>query len=268
LRRALCELTVTRAEVLRLALGVAAASALPHSAFADAGNMSTSDFLEGEGMPYDTFDKLSVTDLPVSGGVIHVGFAPGSLLLPKEKILARIREAAAAVSMYYGHFPVRSVRFLVVPVDGAGVLGGATWGYRGAAIRIIFGRDTDADELHPDWIMTHEMVHLALPDMSQRYNWLAEGLAVYIEPIARAQVGDLTAEAIWSDMKRDLPQGLPQVGDQGLDYTATWGRVYWGGALYCLLGDIGIRQKTENRLGLQDAMRGVRPAAITRSIGR
>ena len=56
---------------------------------------------------------------------------------------------------------------------------------------------------------------------------------------------------------RDMPQGLPQAGDQGLDRTATWGRTYWGGAIFWLLADVGIREATHNRKGLQDAMRGI-----------
>lgn len=208
-------------------------------------------------MPYDAFDRLPVTDVAIGGGVIHVGFAPGRFALPKERYLARIRVAVKAVSTYYGRFPVASVRFLMAPVEGEGVQFGTTWGYRGAAIRIIFGADTNEAELHRDWVMTHEMVHLALPDLSPRYDWLSEGFAVYIEPIARVQVGDLTALAIWSDMKRDMPKGLPRQGDKGLDHTPTWGRIYWGGAMFCLLADIGIRRNSNNRLGLQDAMRGV-----------
>ena len=46
-------------------------------------------------------------------------------------------------------------------------------------------------------------------------------------------------------MMRDMPKGLPQAGDQGLDNTATWGRKYWGGAMFCLLADIEIRKATE-----------------------
>jgi hypothetical protein len=105
--------------------------------------------------------------------------------------------------------------------------------------------------------MVHEMVHLALPDLDDRYAWLSEGLAVYIEPIARVQAGDLSAREIWQAMMRDMPQGFPQAGDQGLDNTDIWGRKYWGGAMFCLLADIEIRKATGDKLGLQDAMRGV-----------
>jgi hypothetical protein len=54
-----------------------------------------------------------------------------------------------------------------------------------------------------------------------------------------------------------LPKGLPQANDQGLDRTHTWGRTYWGGALFCTLADVEIRQRTNNRRGLQDALRAI-----------
>ena len=215
------------------------------------------EFLRGNRMPYDAFDRLAKTDLDVPGGVIHVAFAPGDMALPKDSVLGWVRTSAKAVSTYYGRFPVKSLKLLLVPVDGARVRGGTTWGYRGGAIRVLLGRDSSEDDLRRDWILVHEMVHLALPDMEERYNWLSEGLAVYIEPIARVQAGDLDVKEIWQAMMRDMPKGLPQPGDEGLDNTDTWGRKYWGGAMFCLFADIEIRKRTGNRLGLQDAMRGV-----------
>src|SRR3954467_13682562 len=216
-----------------------------------------SEYMRGDRMPYDAFDRLPKTDLEIGGGTIHVAFAPGDIALPKEKVLDWIRMSAKAVSTYYGRFPVSSLRLLLVPGDGARIRGGPTGGYRGAAVRIPLGRDSTEDVLRRDWVMVHEMVHTALPDLNYRHAWLSEGLAVYVEPIARVQAGDLSAREIWLAMIRDMPKGLPQAGDQGLDNTDTWGRKYWGGAMFCLLADVEIRKRTGNRLGLQDAMRGV-----------
>ncbi len=216
-----------------------------------------SEYMRGDRMPYDAFDRLPKTDLEVAGGTIHVAFAPGDIALPREKLFDWIKASAKAVSTYYGRFPVSSLRLLVVPVDGARVRGGTTWGYRGAAIRLPLGRDSTEENLKRDWVIVHEMVHTALPDLDDRYNWLSEGLAVYVEPIARVQAGDLTAQEIWLAVMRDMPKGLPQAGDQGLDNTDTWGRKYWGGAMFCLLADVEIRKRTGNKFGLQDAMRGV-----------
>ncbi len=211
-----------------------------------------SPFLSGRGFPYEAFDALPKTRLPVDGGVINLAFAPGDLSLPKDAIGAWIGRAAKSVITYYGRFPVASVRLLVVPVDGTGVRGGTTWGYGGAAIRMLVGAHATGDDLERDWMMTHEMVHLALPDVDARHTWLAEGLAVFIEPVARVQAGYLSAKKIWADMARDMPRGLPTRDARGLDNTRSWASFYWGGALYCLLADIGIRGDTGNRFGLQD----------------
>ena len=146
---------------------------------------------------------------------------------------------------------------MIVPVQGSGVQDGTTFGYRGAAIRLIVGSDVTKAELADDWKAVHEMTHLALPDVEDSHLWLAEGIAVYVEPVARVQAGDLTAEKIWGDMVRDMPKGLPQLGDRGLDHTPTWGRTYWGGAMFCLLADVEIRKETDNTKGLQQALRGI-----------
>ena len=54
-----------------------------------------------------------------------------------------------------------------------------------------------------------------------------------------------------------MPRGLPQERDGGLDHTHTWGRTYWGGAMFCLLADVDIRRRTQLRFGLQQALRAV-----------
>jgi hypothetical protein len=64
-------------------------------------------------------------------------------------------------------------------------------------------------------------------------------------------------EQMWADLIRDMPKGQPQSGDEGLDRTHTWGRTYWGGALFCFDADVEIRRKTQNKKGLQDALRGI-----------
>src|SRR5437764_888374 len=127
-----------------------------------------SEYMRGNRMPYDAFDRLPKTDLEISGGTIHVGFAPGDMVLPQEKVLDWVRMSARAVATYYGRFPVEQLRLLLVPVDGARLRGGTTWGYRGAAIRIPIGRESTEDVLRHDWVMVHEMVHTALPDLDDR----------------------------------------------------------------------------------------------------
>jgi hypothetical protein len=168
-----------------------------------------------------------------------------------------VADAARAVETYYGRFPVRRVRVDVEPSEGQGAQTGAAFGFGSPLIRMHVGRASDAAELSRDWMLTHEMVHLAFPRVAVEHHWIEEGLATYVEPIARAQAGQLSSEEVWRDLMAGLPQGLPRPGDGGLDFTPTWGRIYWGGALFCLLADVEIRKRTANRFGLQDALRGI-----------
>jgi len=78
-----------------------------------------------------------------------------------------------------------------------------------------------------------------------------------VEPIARVRAKKFDANEMWYEVVRDMHQGLPESGDQGLDHTHSWGRTYWGGAMFCLLADVEIRKQTGNKKGLDDALRGI-----------
>ncbi len=197
------------------------------------------------------------TVLKVQGASIRTVFADGRLALPKPAVLDWVRADAQAVALYYGSFPVRELGLLLTPAAGSKINQGVTYGDGMPVIRVGIGQDADAATLTRDWVMVHEMVHLAFPLMPRRHHWMEEGIATYVEPIARAQAGLLPPEKIWSDLMRDLHQGLPEQGDEGLDHTHTWGRTYWGGALFCLLADVRLREQTHNRYGLQQALRAI-----------
>lgn len=201
------------------------------------------------------------------GATIQVDFAAGQLDLGIPAVLEWIQSAAMAVSAYYGQFPVKRARVLVIPVaDRDGVLQGTTWANRGGFpgfTRMRLGEHTTKAELKDDWTMTHELSHVAFPNLPDEQHWMEEGLATYVEPIARAQAKELSAAEIWREMLDGMPKGEPHEGDQGLDRTHTWGRTYWGGALFCLVADVAIRKETKNRKGLQDALRAIVAAGGT-----
>lgn len=169
-----------------------------------------------------------------------------------------VLQSAGVVAAYYGRFPVPEVAIRVTAAAGQGVRGGQTFPGEVPLIRIRAGRSsTEGDLLRNDWVMVHEMVHLAFPWMNLKHNWMAEGLAVYVESIARLQRGHITPEQVWGDFVRMMPRGLPGPGDGGYDVTVNWGRTYWGGAIFCLLADIAIREETGNTKGLQHALRAI-----------
>jgi len=197
--------------------------------------------------------------LSVGGAVINVAIEHGDLSLPSIQVLNWVRRSACAVTEYYGGFPVRNVNVEVVPIgERKGVLSGRTFIVdQTPMIRVGLSKFATDSSLRDDWVMTHEMVHLAFPSVPDEHHWIEEGIATYVEPIARAQVSDLSPENVWRDLVDDVPKGLPAPGDRGLDNTHTWGRTYWGGALFCLIADVEIHRRTNNRYGLQDALRGI-----------
>lgn len=208
-------------------------------------------------MPYDAFDQLPKTHLRSGSSDLIVAFAPGSMDLDQERVRKWIGQRADIVAGYYGRFPVDEARILVIPINGSGVRSGTSYGWRGAALKVYVGESTTEEELAEDWILVHEMVHFAFPSMDDAHNWMGEGQATYIESIARAQAGDVNEQDVWWQFVNQMPKGQPRLGDRGLDFTHTWGRTYWGGALFCLYADVEIRKRTRNRYGLQDALSAV-----------
>ncbi len=200
---------------------------------------------------------LAAARVAIPGGEIAVEFARGSVGPDQARVLEWVESSALSVATYYGRFPASTTQLLIVPRSGRGISGGRTWAHRGAAIRIRVGASTTDSDFESDWVLVHEMTHLAFPSLPDQHDWLEEGLATYVESIARAQAGNLGAEAVWAGFVHGMPNGLPKIGDRGLDRTHTWGRTYWGGALFCLLADLEIRRRTDNRRGLQDALRAI-----------
>ncbi|MBA3707886.1 MAG: hypothetical protein H0W83_03580 [Planctomycetes bacterium] len=175
--------------------------------------------------------------------------------LPRDAIERWVCTAARAAASCYGRFPVPEVQLSISIGGESGVQHGVT--YAGRRIRVSLGAHTRQQDLDDDWVLTHEMFHLACPDLDESHLWLEEGLATYLEPFARARAGTLNVERMWHDLVRDMPQGLPRDGDRGLDRTHTWGRTYWGGALFCLVADIRIRERTLGKQSLQDALTAI-----------
>ena len=214
-----------------------------------------------EGFPYRGFDAVPPEHLQAEGADFAIVIATSDFALGKDDFRDWIKHAAKAVATYYGKFPVPTMRLLFMPTEGTAVRGGTTWGYQGVASRINIGTATTRETCFDDWVLVHEMIHTALPDLSRDHLWLAEGIAVYVESICRVQAGHLKEAQIWGDFVRAMPKGQPKEGDRGFDFTHSWGRTYWGGATFCLLADLELRKRSSNTVGLQQALRAVNAVA-------
>ncbi|MBV9344825.1 MAG: hypothetical protein JOZ03_07530 [Gammaproteobacteria bacterium] len=194
--------------------------------------------------------------LIIAGARVQLQYDPGQF-----RDAGALREwvlrSGQIVAAYYGQFPVRDLVLRLSAVSGGGVQGGQTFANPDAFIRVRVGREVTAEQLESDWVLVHEMTHLALPDVGESHAWLSEGLAVYVEGVARVQAGNRGEADMWGEELRAMPKGMPQREDQGLDHTHTWARTYWGGAMFCLVADVAIRERTHNARGLQQALRAI-----------
>jgi hypothetical protein len=203
-----------------------------------------------------TFAAFGALRTPrIAGSAVELAVAPG-VPLSDDSIVRWIGSDVRAITRYMGRFPVdRAVMFLAPGTSEA--TRGKTLGGGGASVLLRTGTRVTEALLAEDWVAAHELVHVGSPSLAGGHAWFSEGLASYVEPIARVRAGLLSPERVWKDLMDGLPQGLPQPGDQGLETDGSWGRVYWGGALYFLLADLGIREGTRNTRSLADAIRAV-----------
>jgi hypothetical protein len=211
---------------------------------------------ERERSPAGALD-LAGGALALEGGVLVLEFSGARDGEFDRRASGWIRHAAAAVTTYYGRFPVARARLSCTVFEGRGIGGGRLIVADLPTIHIAVGRYSGTDDFDRDWRLTHEMVHLAFPRVDERHHWIEEGLATYVEPVARAQSGWLAEEEVYAEWLDRMHLGQPGPGDLGLDRTDTWARTYWGGALFALAADVEIRARTGNRRGLQDALRGI-----------
>ncbi len=234
----------------RLLAGAACATllALPRWGSAQAGAQADADA---------DADQPLIEMLNFGRNQLELQFAPGFGTRLRDEARAWVRRSGDAVAAYFGSFPVAQAELLVQDVDGAGVRGGVTFGEPTLFIRIRLGRDTTHAQFLDDWILVHEMVHLAIPRVPRSQNWLHEGIATYVEGVARGRAGLVPAATVWRSWAKAMPQGQPQTGDAGLDHTPTWGRTYWGGAMFCLLADVQMLKRSAGKAGLKQALQGV-----------
>jgi FKBP-type peptidyl-prolyl cis-trans isomerase len=207
---------------------------------------------------YVGFGDLHVEHIPVGGSDVAVAIDAGAGVERRAALVAWVKRQATAVAKRYTAFPVPRAAVFLTTVRGRDVMFGKTLGHGAASIVVMVGNRATEASLKRDWVLTHEMVHLALPAMPLEQRWFEEGIATYVEPGLRAEAGQISAAEAWYGAVNGMPNGLPEPGDRGLDHTDTWGRRYWGGALFCLEADLALRRATDNRLGLPDALRAIR----------
>lgn len=196
----------------------------------------------------------------VGGARLTVHFSSPQDAEIEARLRAWVEHAAGLVSDYLGGFPVPDMD-ITMDLQAGGTIGFGQH-FDGRRIRVSVGRNTDIPTLQHDWVMVHEMLHAAFPDLPKRHRWMQEGLSTYLETVVRVRAGLMDERAMWDRWMRRMPYGLVQRGEGGLDDTPTWGRTYWGGALFWMLVDVRLLRASGGQQSLHSLLRSMRAKGI------
>ena len=200
----------------------------------------------------------AVSPAPREAQRVTLELESGELALPRERLQRWVDESVALIRETFGALPVAELRVRVQPRGPARGIRDGTTGPQdgGALIEVGVGGAADERALERDWVLVHELVHLAIPELPPAQHWFEEGAATYLEPFARARGGKQSEADVWRELTRNYAQGQPRAGEGGLEDTRTWARTYYGGALFCLVADIEIARATHGTKSLRDAFAG------------
>lgn len=217
---------------------------------------------------YTALGKFSLQEMPMPApGALRSGQAKreGELRLAlldgfpeqgRADLADWVRRTAEAESNYWRGFTAERLMLAIVPMDTTRSIGfGRTVSGGGATIMLEAGRQVDQRRLYDQWPLVHELIHTGMPYVDNRGTWLMEGAATYVEPIIRARAGWKTEDEVWKEWIENMPRGAAAF-DAGLAH-AVGQQNYWGGAIFMLLADIGIRRATGGAKGLEDCLGGV-----------
>lgn len=187
---------------------------------------------------------------------------PGEAL-PDETVTAWLQRGLEAGAAVWGRYPADRAQAIVVPLDlGERPLAeGRVSRAGGMGLLLGMGTEFTAEDFRNDSLIAHEFMHLLLPPVKARHNWLSEGIATYYQYIGLARAGLISPERAWERFMSDLDDGRwDRRPGTLLDVSASMGEsggadyVYWSGAALMLMSDVALRRRSDNEQTLDDAL--------------
>jgi hypothetical protein len=219
---------------------------------------------------YVALGRFEVHDIEVPGGVLHTVVLDAEMRAGPQDTLRWIETSARAVATLYGSFPRANTQVIVSPTDwGDGV--GFGWVVRGGgpSVNLLVGRDATFESLADDWVVVHEMSHLAVPFIQRGEPWLSEGIATWYQNVLRARAGLISERVAWEKLVDGFDRGQSSVTGRTLREDAArmrdgglFLRVYWAGTAWALLSDVELRRSSGGHKSLDDALRGLRDCCL------
>jgi len=217
---------------------------------------------------YTAVGRLNLQDLavPAPGSLrpgesrrdatLHLAILDGPTDAGRADLVDWVRRTVEAESQYWQGFTANQLLLGLVPMSGRRPVGyGRTESGGGATVMVEVGLPVEQRRLFDDWVLVHELVHSGMPYFRGRATWFMEGAATYVEPIIRARAGWKTEAAVWKEWLDNMPRNVGAFA-VGLA-NARGNQNYYGGALFMLMADLGIRRDSGGKKGLEDCLGGV-----------
>jgi hypothetical protein len=182
------------------------------------------------------------------------------------QIIEWVQATADTVELAYGRFPNPNARIIVIPStenawgSDSPVIYGRVTRNNGETVELFVDPDRPIDEYYSDWTATHEFSHLMLPLLSQRYRWISEGFATYYQNVLMSRAERYTPEFAWQRLSEGFERGRESRPDLSPNEAASGGirlarmKIYWSGAAIALMADITLRERSNGRESLDQAL--------------
>ncbi len=217
------------------------------------------------------FGSFAPIDIDVPGARLKLILIDNPLPPLRASLQRWIERAAYSLTTIYGVFPVPELQVIVAPTSRGSKP--VPWAYvargGGSAIHLFVQPNHNEYEFMRDWSVVHEMSHLFLPYVEWGDAWLVEGLPTYFQNVAMARGGLVSPEEAWRRMYAGF-ETAKNVGRRYTVYEASrrigrrglYRRVYWGGAAYMLATDLRLRELSNNKSALADALVEIRNCCL------
>jgi len=207
-----------------------------------------------------------VTSVDVAGATLKIEIRQPVSDHKAQELVEWIASTANNVNLTYGRFPNPAPKIIIIPNtrpswnDDSAVTFGRVTRSDGETVELFVNLDRPISEFYEDWTATHELSHLMLPLLSQRYRWISEGFASYYQNVLLSRAGHYTPEHAWQRLTEGFVRGRDSRPELTLNQAATGGirnarmKVYWSGAAIALLADVELRQRSDGEESLDSVL--------------
>jgi hypothetical protein len=215
-----------------------------------------------EALGRDAYHVFGGRRLEARAGPTELALAILGELAVEDEALREWAARSVAEAMTLTTAPPPRLTLAVIAVAGDGIPFGME---RSGSVMVLVGERAGPEALRRDWVLVHELAHVALPYVEDAL-WLREGLASYYQQVLRLRSGRLTPDEAWGGLRDGAREGAARA--DGLDLSTLSAElharhaylpVYWGGAMVALELDLELRRAGSS---LDAALRSLRERVV------